>query len=154
MQLRKKSNETLYDAVRKKWVSATPEEAIRQNLIRFMVEQRGYPLKLIAVEKELSTLTPHLASHPFKKNPVKMPKRRVDIVVFSRETLRALLLIECKSIPLTEQFAQQVIGYNSFIGAPFVALANEGEILTGAFDPSLGRYRFISGLPHYSETAQ
>lgn len=117
------------------------EEAVRQNLISHMVEKLGYPRSLIAVEKELSLL-PSLALIP----SAELPKRRADIIVFAEETLRPVLLIECKAIPLTPKDARQVIGYNAFVGAPCVALANQSQVLTGYYDPKEGTYRFEKGL--------
>lgn len=134
----------IFDPIRKKWVEKTPEEQIRQRLIHQMIEKLGYPKSLLAVEKELSKLAKVPASE--------VPKRRADIVVFSKNEsgeLVPLLMIECKSVPLTPQFAQQVIGYNAFIGAPFIALANDTQILTGFYSQEAGIYRFEKGLPSY-----
>lgn len=121
------------------------EEAVRQNLISHMVEKLGYPRSLIAVEKELSQL-PSLALMP----SAEIPKRRADIIVFAQETLTPLLLIECKATSLTSKCARQVIGYNAFVGATYVALANEKQVLTGYYDPKEGTYRFESGLPGFA----
>jgi Type I restriction enzyme R protein N terminus (HSDR_N) len=150
MGLSNPKNDSLYDPIRKKWVDKTPEEAIRQLLIRHMLEKLGYPPTLIAIEKELSQL-PHLKL----KSTDQVPRRRADIIVFAKGeekgTLSPLLMIECKAVPLLPKFAQQVIGYNTFIGAPFVALANERQVLTGCYDKVAGMYRFKLGLPRFEE---
>lgn len=140
----------LYDLVRRCWVEDLPEERIRQNLIKKMVTQLGYPLSLLAVEKELAQL-PHLKLIEKRK----IPKRRVDILVFAKEiheefSLFPLLMIECKVAPLTPKLAQQVIGYNAFVQAPYLALANEKSILTGHFDAREGHFKFSEGLPAYT----
>ena len=139
-------NECLYDPVRKKWVEKTPEEVVRQRLIKKMVEELEYPIALLAVEKELSSL-PHLQLISTKK----IPKRRADIIVFTkgRTSLFPLLMIECKALPLTLKFAQQVIGYNTFVKAPFVALANENQMMTGSYNEKSGMFGFTPGLPPY-----
>jgi hypothetical protein len=142
--LNQKNNSLIYDTVRKKWVAATPEEMIRQWLIRQMVEKLGYPRILIAIEKELSQL-PHLKLKPYKE----IPKRRADIIVFSPGTLKPLLMIECKAVALTPKFAQQVIGYNTVVGASFLAMANDKHVLTGCFDTQAGMYQFKKGLPDF-----
>ena len=67
---------------RKKWVAKTPEELIRQFLIGQMIEKLDYPKSLIAVEKELSQL-PQLAVPITSKD--QLPKRRADIIVFSKK---------------------------------------------------------------------
>ena len=142
-------NKRIYDPVRKKWVDQTPEEIIRQLLIKHMIEKLGYPIALIAVEKELAQL-PHLRL----KHSAQIAKRRADIIVFSKGALLPLLLVECKATPLTPKFAQQVIGYNSFVGAPFVALANEKQVLTGCYDLHSGMYRFEKGLPTMQDLSE
>lgn len=140
----------LFDRVRKKWVEATPEEVIRQNLIEKMVEELGYPLSLLAVERELSQL-PHLQLTHLSE----IPKRRADLIVFAKNIhptypLFPLLMVECKAINLTPKFAGQVVGYNASVRAPFLALANGEKILTGHFDRGSGLFRFEPGLPTYS----
>ncbi len=144
-----KPSKQLFDPVRKKWVEATPEEIIRQELIERMLKEWGYPLSFIAVERELSGL-PHLQLTERDK----VPKRRADVIVFSKNihpkhSLFPLLMIECKAVPLTPKFAQQVIGYNSVVQAPFLALANGEQILTGFFDRETGHYSFEPGLPTF-----
>ena|ERR1700733_11542183 len=138
----------IYDPTRRKWVEKNPEELIRQFLLRQMVEKLGYPPALIAIEKELSRF-----SHFKVKSNKEIPKRRADIIVFTKRDgeLYPLIMIECKAVPLTPKFAQQVIGYNAFIEAPFVALANEHHVLTGRYDTEAGMYRFEKGLPEFNQ---
>lgn len=134
---------SLFDPIRKKWVEATPEEKIRQHLIRYMIDTLGYPPLWMAVEKELSQL-PHLQLTP----TMEIAKRRADILVFAPHTLSPLLLIECKAVPLTEAI-EQVVGYNALVQAPFVALANGKEVMTGHYNAELGRYCFNHGMPSF-----
>lgn len=113
-----------------------------------MVELFGYPSALIAVEKELAQL-PHL----YQTSVASLPKRRADIIVFAKD-LTPLLMIECKAVALTPKFAEQVIGYNAFVKAPWLALANGKEILTGYFDSESGLHRFEPGLPSFSAISE
>src|SRR5262249_22390042 len=100
----KPKSDLLYDPIRKKWVTPTPEEVIRQRLLVLLIEKLNYPAHLIAVEKELSQL-PHLKL----TSPKEIPKKRADIIVFAKdgEVIAPQLLIECKATALTPQFAQQ-----------------------------------------------
>ena len=43
-----------FDIIRRKWVPLTPEEAVRQFLIHFMVEERKIPAVRISVEREIT----------------------------------------------------------------------------------------------------
>ena len=43
----------IFDMIRKRYVVLTPEEWGRQHFIHFLIESKGYPAQLIAVEKEI-----------------------------------------------------------------------------------------------------
>lgn len=138
----------LYDPIRKEWVADLPEERIRQALVQHMVEALGYPASLMAVEKALSQM-PHLARHPGR-----LPLRRADVVSFAvgihpHHSIFPLLLVECKALSLGQKAVDQVIGYNHFLGAPFVALADHQRVVTGFKDGKSGQWRFQEGLPAY-----
>lgn len=140
-------------AVRKIAVAALPEELVRQELLFQMINKWGYPLALLAVEKELSSL-PHLTLHP-----ARLPNRRADILCFGKGIhsdydLYPLLLIECKAVSLTDKVQAQVTGYNHFVGAPFICLANQQEIKTGWLDPLKNQYQFVPFLPKYTDLMQ
>lgn len=131
----------VFDDIRSCWVSATSEEIIRQLWLRKMVLELGYPKELIAVEKELKSF-PHL----FHES---VPDRRLDILCYHKnEILSPLLLIECKAIPLTSKALDQVLGYNTFIQAPVVAVVNERSIYL-RYHLNSERYE-LSHLPSYS----
>ena len=138
----------LYCPIRKQTVAATPEEEVRQSLIQQMSCELNYPTSLLSVEKTLGDL-PHIQSQ-------NLPKRRADIICFgksihSQYDLYPLLLIECKAVALTPKVINQVTGYNRFIGAYFVAVANQQEVRIGWLDPENKSYKFIQGLPNYAD---
>jgi len=134
--LRKRS---IYDPVRRKFVRATPEEKIRQRVIRTMIEELGYPKGLIAVEKEIASLGSS------------DPSRRIDIVCYTpgEGGLRPLLIIECKAEQLDIHAKRQVLGYNDAVGAPFVALAGSGGIQT--FWREKDRIGSVPFLPRFEQ---
>ena len=134
-------NRQIYDGIRKEWVDALPEEIVRQKLLSHLVVDLGYPPHAIAVEKSLSEL-------PGLKGK-KVPNRRIDLLCFDSETLHPLLLIECKAVPLKEKMFAQVLGYNAFIEAPLICLANEeGFLLRWEKDLSLNSR---NQLPTYEQ---
>lgn len=144
------SRNSLKCLVRKSAVVSTPEELVRQSLLKYMIEQLGYPLETLAVEKGLDQM-PHL-----KFNPAQIPNRRSDIVCFAKgihpvHSLYPLLLIECKSVKLNAKVKNQVIGYNRYLRSLYIAIANEEEVQTGWFDPSINSYKFVNGLPKYAD---
>ena len=132
---------TLFDPFRQTYIKATPEECIRSRLLHYMTDTLGYPKHLLVVEKQLSQL-PGLE---------KAPDRRLDIICFSKGAKGPLLLIECKADGVGQAAKEQLLGYNHYVQAPYVALAGKDEIKTGYFDAELGEYVFVSGLPKYEE---
>lgn len=134
----------IYCPVRKTYVSATPEEIVRQRFIAYLSAQKGFPLATLAVEKELGLVQPVTAT--------KAPERRADIVCFAKgihpnHDLYPLLLVECKAVPLTKKVVAQVTGYNHYLQAYFVAIVNDTEVITGWRDGD--KHVFIEGMPSY-----
>lgn len=100
----------VWDEIRKSWVAATPEEIVRQLWLQRMIRELQYPKSLIAVEKKIPQL-----------------QRRIDILCYDPDC-KPLLLIECKCEDLDQKAIEQVVGYNHFVKAPFVAVVNEKEV--------------------------
>jgi hypothetical protein len=142
------SPEHYFDEIRRLWVAATPEEGIRQRILKKMVYALGFPKELIVVEKELKEL-PHLtASH--------LPQRRIDILCYGKEIhpehpLYPLLLIECKRDAIDEKAAEQLIGYNAHVKAYFIALVNREEEKFGYVDKKTKQYVFNPGFPPFKD---
>ena len=83
------------------------------------------------------------------------PNRRIDILCYaknigSEDDLYPLLMIECKAIKLTEKALEQVAGYNHYVGAYFMGIANEEEFILFWKNPK-GKLERINFLPHYSQ---
>ena len=112
----------VFDPIRKLWVAATPEEIVRQTWILRMIEQSQFPRSLLAVEKQLSSL-------PYLEGEV--PDRRIDLLSFMKveDDFKPLLLMECKASALTQEALSQVIAYNHYVKAPYVAIVNLEEIM-------------------------
>ena len=134
-------SKVLFDPIRQKEVIPQPEERIRIAFIHEML-RLGYPAALIRVEVDLAAST---------LQAKKAPKRRLDIVCYqkAKEGFFPLLLVECKAGKLHQKAAHQAIGYNYYLGAPFVCLVGENELKFGSdiLEP-------IMELPTYSQLIQ
>ena len=73
--------ETIFDPIRRKHVKLNPEEWVRQNFIRYLMDVGGYPPGLLAVE----------VMSPFNKL-----KKRLDILVHNRDG-KPVMIVECKA---------------------------------------------------------
>jgi hypothetical protein len=137
--------------IRREWLAATPEEVVRQRLLLAMTQDLGYPRSWFCVEKWLTEL-PHLALSPTQQ----LPNRRIDILCYatdqsSNKGLNPLILIECKAVPITAKAIRQAIGYNLYVGAPYICLANASEIHFGHYDSASKSYQFGHRIPSYQE---
>jgi hypothetical protein len=101
---------SIFDELRRKWLVCTPEEWVRQNLVRFLIEEFGFPANLIALEKSLI-----LAGRNY----------RFDALVYDRD-FAPLMIIECKAphIKLEQKVFDQIWHYNYEINAPYYLITN------------------------------
>lgn len=100
----------IFDPIRKKFVALTPEEWVRQHVIRLFTETLAYPPSLISVEKSFT----HAGA-----------AMRYDLVVFNRNQEPALIA-ECKQpdVILSAATIEQVTRYNLFSKAGRVYITN------------------------------
>jgi hypothetical protein len=113
LNIKIRSNKTyyeIYDCIRKKWIKLTPEEWVRQHLIKYLIEIAKCPPSLIQVEYSFSL---------FQKN------FRIDVAVFSNN-LNPILLCECKAynVELTYSSLTQLAYYNLHYKTPCILLTN------------------------------
>lgn len=100
----------IFDDFRKKYVVLTPEEWVRQNMLKVLVCELNYPASLIAVE------------YSFVKNNV---KHRSDALVFDK-TGKPWMLLEFKAsdIALNQIVLDQASVYLQHTETPFLVLSN------------------------------
>lgn len=100
----------IWDAVRRRWLVLTPEEWVRQHLIRLLVERGGVPPGNVSQEYPVA---------------LSGAAQRADVVVTGRDG-RPCLLAECKApdVPLGREVFAQAVRYNSVVAAPYVLITN------------------------------
>lgn len=100
----------LFDPLRKKWISRTPEEWVRQQFIQLLLISKGYPASLMAVEKSL-----RLGSL----------NKRFDILIYDKDH-RPWMMIECKApeVALTFAVLEQLLRYNISIPVRYLLITN------------------------------
>lgn len=137
----KEKDPYIFDPARKKYVRLTPEEWVRQNFMRYLCQEKGYPLSRMAVEKRL-------------KSPLGLV-RRADIVVYDRHT-RPDIIVECKapSVPVTQETMDQVMRYNGVLGARILCLTNGLRHVYALPYPEGKGFVYLRELPDYRDDAQ
>lgn len=123
----------VFDVARKRWVSLTPEEFVRQHVIHYLNLQLNIPLSLIAVEKKV--IINELA-------------KRFDVVVFG-STQNIKLLVECKApdIKINQNTLLQIANYNQHFNAEFLWLTNGVQHFYFRLNQDL--YEQIDSLPEW-----
>lgn len=113
-QIRKKGERNeIFDPYRRRWVNLSPEEWVRQNFIRYLVQVRNYPSSLIAIEKEMM---------------LGELKKRFDILVYDNNH-QPWMMIECKaaSITLDDAVLEQVLRYNISMPVKHLIVTNGNQ---------------------------
>jgi type I site-specific restriction endonuclease len=100
----------IFDPVRKRFVALTPEEWVRQHVIRYLLDQKGFPSGLLSVEGTIKLYH---------------TKKRYDIAAFDQKG-KPLLVVECKSpdTKLNPVVIDQVTRYNLTLQAPYLFITN------------------------------
>lgn len=126
---------TIFDRIRRKYVALTAEEWVRQHFIQFLIQERGFPGSLIAVEAGFMY-------HGMQ--------RRADVMVYSRSG-RPVLVGECKSpdIEVNQAAFDQIARYNSVLLAPYLVVTNGRAHYCWRVDREAGSYVFLDDLPPY-----
>ena len=126
---------SIFDEIRKKFIILTPEEWVRQHVIRFLLEEKNYPKSLINVEKVL------------KVNGL---KKRYDAVVFNSAG-QIQVLVECKApdVKITQATFDQIARYNMTMNAAFLMVTNGLNHYFCQMDFENEKYIFLPQLPEY-----
>ena len=127
----------IFDIIRKKYVLLTPEEWVRQNFIRYLLEEKGYIQSLVRVEMF------------FKLNRL---SKRADIALFDRNG-KPKVLVECKSpkVAISQVVFEQVARYNLSFKVDFLVVTNGMQHFCCKMDYEKKSYTFLKEIPGFDE---
>ena len=125
----------IYDPLRNKYVKLTPEEWVRQHFVQYLIQDRGFPRGLIAIEKGFT----------YRRMP-----RRADVVAYDRSG-RPVLMAECKApdVAIRQAAFDQVARYNTVVQARYLVVTNGRLHYCCAIDHAQRSYDFLDELPHF-----
>lgn len=123
----------IFDEIRKKFLVLTPEEWVRQNYVKFLIEERRFPPSLFQIETGL-----------YVNNTLK----RTDIVVCNSEGT-PLVIVECKapSVKITQNVFDQIARYNITLKTSFLAVTNGMSHFYCKIDVESKKYQFVKDIP-------
>lgn len=127
----------IFDAVRKKYLVLTPEEWVRQHVVRFLIEEKGFPASLIAIEMGL------------KLNGM---QKRADVLVYSKSG-KPLLMVECKApeIKIDQKVFDQIGRYNITFKVPYLLVTNGMEHFCAQINFQKKDFSFLKEIPEYEK---
>lgn len=125
------------DVLRRKYVSLTPEEWVRQHFVHFLMEHKGYPMALMANEVALK-----IGNKPL----------RADSVLYGRD-LRPRMIVEYKapSVAITQQVFDQVMAYNLLLHVDYLVVSNGLQHYCCKVDYVSGSCSFLQDIPMYTD---
>ncbi len=125
----------IFDNLRKKYLVLTPEEWVRQHFVQFLIEEKKYPVTLIALEKQLT---------------INNLKKRTDIVIFSSDGTPNII-VECKApkIKIAQDTFDQIARYNLKLNANYLIVTNGLEHYFCQLDKENETYIFLKDIPDY-----
>ena len=125
----------IWDRLRNRWVSLTPEEWVRQHFVEWLIAQKGFPAALMGNEVSLT------------QNGI---SRRCDTIVGDR-TGSPLVIVEYKapSIHITQKTFDQIVRYNRVLKARYLIVSNGLAHYCCQVDYDNNSYRFLEDIPCY-----
>ncbi len=121
-----KQHPQILDVLRRKFITLTPEEWVRQHFVHFLINE----IQLKCGDKVL----------------------RADSVLYSRE-LQPRMIIEYKAphIPITQKVFDQISVYNLLLHVDFLVVSNGLEHYICKMDYESKKYVFLETIPDYSD---
>ena len=128
----------IYDFLRRRYVTLTPEEWVRQHFTHFLVDHLGYPAAWLGNEVTID---------------VGVVARRCDTVLYRREGGTPRLIVEYKApdIPISERVFNQISAYNSVLRADYLIVSNGVEHYCCHLDYVHRTAEFLPGIPRHAE---
>ena len=136
--LKKENDKTfIFDSLRNKFVTLTPEEEVRQRFVATLINQKNYPAGRMGNEISLK---------------LNNTKRRCDTVVYDKFG-NPCVIIEYKApnIDITQEVFDQATRYNCVFKVNYIIVTNGIRCYCCKIDYSKNNYSFLKEIPHYHE---
>ncbi len=139
LRIRQQGDERLevLDIIRRKYVTLSPEEWVRQHVVHYFLNHLEVPETLVVVEQSMR---------------VERMEKRVDIAVYDRQG-NPVFLTECKapSVKLSQAAIDQALRYNMALHVNYLLVTNGIQHMGFFIDYENNKSRALKGLPRYEE---
>ena len=137
MRMTEDGKHEVLDILRRRFVSLTPEEWVRQHFIHFLITEKGYPQGLLANEVELK---------------VADKKLRSDSVLFDQNRQPKMVIeYKAESVELTPKVIRQITTYNMLLNVDYLMISNGLVHLCLHYEKNDDKWVFVKEIPQYEE---
>ncbi len=125
----------IFDVLRRKYVTLTPEEWVRQHFVHFLINHKHYPQGLLANEVELK---------------VGEKRLRCDTLLYNKQ-LQPQMIIEYKApdVAITQRVFNQITVYNMLLHVDYLVVSNGLQHYCCRMDYERNSYEFLRDIPDY-----
>ena len=127
----------IFDRLRKKFIILTPEDLVRQHIVNYLINHKGFPESLMANEIGIT---------------LNGTRRRCDTVVFDKHG-SPMVIVEYKasSIVISQSTFDQIVRYNMVLHARYLIVSNGMNHYCCRIDYDNMSYDFLKEVPDYAD---
>ena len=131
----KDGKRTIFDFLRRKHVTLTPEEWVRQHFTHYLTAHKGYPKGLMGNEVEL-----HVGDK----------RLRCDTILYNKQG-QPQMIIEYKAptIQIQQKTFDQISVYNLLLHVDYLIVSNGLQHYCCKMDYNNQKYLFLQDIPDY-----
>ncbi|HLN72109.1 MAG: type I restriction enzyme HsdR N-terminal domain-containing protein [Methylococcaceae bacterium] len=126
----------IFDLLRKKYVRLTKEEWVRQNFVKFLMDEKKFPQSLMSLEAGLKVNNNAL---------------RADMVVFDRFGNPALAAeFKAPEVKISQQTFDQIVRYNMQLKVKYLIVSNGLDHYCCQINYADNSYAFLREIPDFT----
>ena len=131
----KNGKRTIFDFLRRKYVTLTPDEWVRQHFTHYLTDHKGYPKGLMGNEVELR---------------VGEKRLRCDTILYNKQG-QPQMIIEYKAptIQIQQKTFDQISVYNLLLHVDYLIVSNGLQHYCCKMDYDSQKYLFLKEIPDY-----
>jgi len=127
----------IFDPLRRRYVSLSPEEWVRQHFVNYLLTRKTYPAERICNEVSIRVNT---------------TVKRCDTVVYDNYlTPRVIIEYKAPDVIITEEVFNQITRYNYALTVPYLIVSNGISHYCCHVDYCLMKCTFLQDVPDYNE---
>ena len=127
----------IFDELRRRYVTLTPEEWVRQHFVAYLVNQKEFPRGLIGNEISLT---------------LNKCNRRCDTIVYDRNG-NPLCIAEYRAphVEITQKTFDQIVRYNLVLQVSYLFVSNGMKHYCCHINYTTNSYTFLPDIPLYKD---